>query len=865
MTGMRIGERTLAWLCPLMVLGWLGFGGIALAEPLTAQAAVESDTVFVGQPFVFQIQVSGSDSLQEPDLSGLVDFQVKNQGGQQNSSSSVTIINGQMSKQVRRGYVFSYELTAKRVGLLDIPSITVRDGNAEAQTQPVRITARQPEQTNEFQLRMELSKTQAYVGEPVILDIIFYYKAQVEDTKLTMPALELPGLRFFDQEKPGAENSATLDGQTFQTLRLRKALIPEKSGDYKLPASTLSFQGVVGFRTMQDWFFGPARRAEFKRFVIPSNELALRVLDLPSEGRPQHFSGLIGEYQIEAAASPLNVNVGDPITLTLRITGAEFPQQVTVPLLQKQPALVRDFRLPNETSSGKVDGKAVTFTQTIRALRPEVREIPAIELPYFDPNRKAYRIARSSPLPLEVRATRVVTAGDAVGNDPVSRKAKEIQEATGGIAYNYEDPDALRNQGFEISSWLKSDAFWTLLLLPPGLYALLAFLVRRRRLNEADPEGVRERRAQVAFTKEIADANSPDAILSILRGYLRDKLRLPPGALTYRDVEPALKARGAAPQILEDVLGVFEACERSRYAGVNAGDVAELARKSQSIVERIEAAKGRAKFPVLARCLALLAAMLPGTTHGALPPDEAQAMFREGNALFREANETAPRDHQAAEALYGKAILRFERLIREGGIENGKLYYNVGNAYFRMNDLGRAILNYRRAQELTPHDANLARNLAYARQLCTDRIEVSNRRRVAEIFLFWHRDLTARTKAALFGWGAILAWVCLGVGLFRPAPYLWRTAVGCGALAVLMLGSLLVEARAHGSAIPGVVVAQEVVARKGDGMAYEPSFQEPLHAGAEFTLVESRPGWRLVELGDGRRCWLPEKSAELVR
>jgi hypothetical protein len=261
----------------------------------------------------------------------------------------------------------------------------------------------------------------------------------------------------------------------------------------------------------------------------------------------------------------------------------------------------------------------------------------------------------------------------------------------------------------------------------------------------------------------------------------------------------------------------------------------------------------------------VLLAALPGTTQASLSPTEAETVFREGNALFREANETAPRDSQAATSLYGKAILRFERLIREGGIENGKLYYNVGNAWFRMNDLGRAILNYRRALELTPHDANLARNLAYARQLCTDRIEVSNRRKVLEIFLFWHRDLTARTKAALFGWSVVLAWLCLGANLFRPAPYLWRTAAGTGALAVLMLGSLVVEARAHNSAIPGVVLAQEVVARKGDGVNYDPSFQDPLHAGTEFTLVESRPGWRLVELGDGRKCWLPEKSVELVR
>jgi hypothetical protein len=64
---------------------------------------------------------------------------------------------------------------------------------------------------------------------------------------------------------------------------------------------------------------------------------------------------------------------------------------------------------------------------------------------------------------------------------------------------------------------------------------------------------------------------------------------------------------------------------------------------------------------------------------------------------------------------------------------------------------------------------------------------------------------------------------------------------------------------------PGVIVAEEVVARKGDSETYEPSFQEPLHAGTEWTLVERRGDWFHVELPDSRRCWLPADSVELVR
>jgi SH3-like domain-containing protein len=84
-------------------------------------------------------------------------------------------------------------------------------------------------------------------------------------------------------------------------------------------------------------------------------------------------------------------------------------------------------------------------------------------------------------------------------------------------------------------------------------------------------------------------------------------------------------------------------------------------------------------------------------------------------------------------------------------------------------------------------------------------------------------------------------------------------------LAALFLFSVAEESwMIHGSK-SGVVVSKDVVARKGDSETYEPSFIESLHAGTEFDVVEQRPDWYRVELADGRSCWIPVKSVELVR
>jgi hypothetical protein len=65
--------------------------------------------------------------------------------------------------------------------------------------------------------------------------------------------------------------------------------------------------------------------------------------------------------------------------------------------------------------------------------------------------------------------------------------------------------------------------------------------------------------------------------------------------------------------------------------------------------------------------------------------------------------------------------------------------------------------------------------------------------------------------------------------------------------------------------IPGVIITQKVVARKGNSESYKKSFKDPLHAGTEFNLLKHRGNWLQVELPDARTCWLPATDVELVR
>ncbi len=264
-------------------------------------------------------------------------------------------------------------------------------------------------------------------------------------------------------------------------------------------------------------------------------------------------------------------------------------------------------------------------------------------------------------------------------------------------------------------------------------------------------------------------------------------------------------------------------------------------------------------------CAVVLLAVGATRADQMLTYDQSVELFAEGNVLFRQANDQAAKDAEAAKELYLKAAMRFERIAESGQIHNGKLYYNTGNAYFRMGNLGMAILNYRRAKAFIPNDLNLQQNLTFARSRCVDKIGETQEKKVLKTLFFWHYDLAGSTRAVLFAIFFVCIWVCAAVRIFaRRVVLLWILTVVAIA-SVLLFGSLLAETVLASDNMDGVITATEVIARKGDGQSYQPSFREPLHAGTEFVMIEDRRDWLHIELGDGRQCWIRAKNAGLVK
>jgi len=153
--------------------------------------------------------------------------------------------------------------------------------------------------------------------------------------------------------------------------------------------------------------------------------LAFGVEEPPARGRPASFGGAIGSgFSLEVSADRSVVRRGDPITLRLTIRGdAHLPTLGPPPLTGPGGLPPEDFRLLEDELSGEVQDGAKRFEATVRVLDEDVREIPAIEYAWFDPETGEYRTTRSRPIALSVRPAEVVSADDVVAATPSGEEA----------------------------------------------------------------------------------------------------------------------------------------------------------------------------------------------------------------------------------------------------------------------------------------------------------------------------------------------------------------------------------------------------------------------------------------------------------
>ena len=890
----------------------------AADDEVTIRAELDRETFHENEPFTLTITVEGpARGIGQPQLPDMEDFVVQGTS----SSSSFQFINGRASSSKS----FLYTMVPLRAGRLEIPGIVVGVKGEAYRTRPFRLDVRPSRATAGGQLpdpagpgarpnapprgapagtvdeadsgdrnafiRSWIDDERAYVGEQVTLHFALYRDPRVQF--LSTPQYTPPDLTGFWSEPLGDEISGyrMVEGRNYAATELRTALFPSEAGELGIGVA----QVRLTFRDRDDWGFFSFGRG--RQRVLTTPPMALEVLPLPDAGRPADFQGTVAtDLRLRAELEPGPYRVGQPATLTITLTGAGNPRAFGEPVLAVDEA---DFKHYEGDLQSRVSADAdrirvrKTFTRVLVPRREGTLTLPGVRYAWFDPEAGRYRTHATREIVMEVapaaaEASQPVVFTD-LRPDRVELLGRDIHHLKTAPLLAGDGGRLARAAGFQAALWLP----WPLLLA--------AWLWRRRRERlAADVAGTRARGARRAASRRLKAAEAArragdfDAFCAelarALRGYLADRLDTAAAGLTADEIERRLTAAGAPEARRRETAGLLVDCDFARYApgSEESTRMDALLERAAALLDALEGDLGRrrkrggaltAVLPLaLAAALALPAAARaqasPAAAGGSGSPSAAAgapvapAAAADARAQMVEAPASADRAGrmERAAALYEEGDVegaaRIWETLAAVGESDSHLWYNLGNAYYQLGDVGRAVLDYRRALRLSPRDREIRDNLELARSRAAGEVAAPEPgwwgRRWRQVRETLTGDELAAASLALLWIGTLLVLL----GLFRRAS--WRRLrwplIAVAALLPLLAAAAWRADWEDWSGREAVILAPRVAVQSGPGEGYVTLFE--VHAGAEIKLVERRGAWALARLGADLEGWIPLASAE---
>ena len=245
---------------------------------------------------------------------------------------------------------------------------------------------------------------------------------------------------------------------------------------------------------------------------------------------------------------------------------------------------------------------------------------------------------------------------------------------------------------------------------------------------------------------------------------------------------------------------------------------------------------------------------------GELNAEQQQTILREANTLYKQGVDNSA-DRALSQEAYEAAAAKYQTLV-DDGVNNWKMYFNLGNAYLQSNHLGPAIVNYERAAALTSNNTVHA-NLQHAKSLVKMEKPVAEPQTTLE--MAQQRldaiSLQSLLSIAVISWA--LFWVAMSVG--RPNWQRRAKTVGVLAAGVFLAATIIMAARDPYSQHPsGIITSDQVVLREGNGTAFNTKSGMPLPEGVEVQILEQRGEWYNIQLENGQTGWLSDADVDVI-
>ena len=535
-------------------------------------------------------------------------------GPSTSTSSSIQIINGQMTQTHEYSYTYIIEATSE--GKFTLEPATAIVSKREYKTEPFSIevvsgalgqsattrqqqradTQTQPEQpSNDVFVAIEYDRQTAYRGQPILATIKIYTRQNITG----FDEIKFPSFNgFWSQEVETPTNitfqRVNLDGKIYNMGVLKKYLLfPQRTGDINIDP----FEIVVLFQqrggrpqSIFDEFFGSFQTV---RRRLTSKPTTLRVRDLPPNA-PASFTGAVGRFNLEASFDKSDVKTNEAVNLKVRVAGSGNLRLIETPKFEF-PGGFETFdpkttdRI-STTTQGATGSKTFEYVAIPRA--PGNFDMGNLEFTYFDPQQEKYITLRSKGLVLNVEAD----GTEQPQTQMVGFGREDIRFIGQDIRFIKTDGFRLKLNGILLFASTRYVVYLFIILL--AFMGIFWFVHQQRKLM-GNIALVRTRKANKVARKRLKlaqnflAANNPEQfheeLLKAMWGYVSDKLSIPMASLTSQAARETLLQHNVEESEVDEFLRIISICEYARYAPKGEqSQMAELYNNAIALISKLE-------------------------------------------------------------------------------------------------------------------------------------------------------------------------------------------------------------------------------------------------------------------------------------
>lgn len=501
---------------------------------------------------------------------------------------------GPNGSQFQMTFTITFRLRPKKTGSYTFEASSVSFGSKVYKTDEITVNVVKGASGSNYPdkpmfARINLSKSSAYIGEPVTAVYKIYSRFPFEDINSYEPG-EIDGFQVkttYDilKTQNAKIGSETVNGKRYQTIEIRRVILfPLETGEMELnPFKITGVAQVDFFRSYSD--------------NLVSNSPKIKIKEIPD--KPANYNGAVGKFQIEAEVKKEKIEAGEAFDLTMKISGKGNTHLLEHPNLDLppdfeiygDPEIIDKTEITSEGAKGSIEYRFLIRANT----RGEYTLGPFI-LNYFNPSTSNFQTAKTDSFNLKVEGG--VLSKSSNDDNKVNTPVKDEIESKEDIRFIMKDEAIIESSDHFLYG---KSLFWSLLFAPLAISSLFIFLIRKKR-NRSEEDIAKTNRKQASKmalkvlknAKHSLQAGDKDKFYEELHlsmiAYLKNKLNLDITEMNKAKVQELFKAQGLSEDLGTSIFEILDQCQMARYAPIDQAANEELIAKAEQSINQIQKA-----------------------------------------------------------------------------------------------------------------------------------------------------------------------------------------------------------------------------------------------------------------------------------